>query len=1202
MDIVNVHTGTCEWVFTHSVYRTWLRREDLAGHNGILWIRGKPGSGKSTLLKHVLGRIQKLFRNSALILSFFFNARGDTLERSAAGFYRSLLCQILKQHRRCPSELLSKYQEKQRNGENVQWHYTELRDCLRTALLQQGHHPIYLFVDALDECQETQQRHNHAPWEEIVLFLEDLASSGSDCSLINICVSRRHFPNLPDKPLEIPLDGLNGGDIEKYLQAHLNCFNEFDDTIRKTLVQKARGIFLWVVLVVASLNRSAYNPHSRKELTHILETIPEDLETIFRRISDNFSPQHRESSQKLFQWVLFAKRPLSVAELTYGLACTVPHHSQVTLESGEDFVSVDRMEQRIIFLSGGLIEVSQVTPRVYTRKSMDRYKSLEESRVQFIHESVRDHFLSGAGWSSFQSSPTTSNVAGAGHEMLKASCINYLLLEEVLLESTKLGSFRREKESTAMILGQTYPFFNYATRFVFYHASWAEKSGLSQSSLGERFLDPSDNFFEIWAAFMLQLTDAPRKYLEGKSAGLSVLVDLGILTSLRAVHEGHGALGSRNRHGWTSLHLAAEKGHFDLVQLLLDGQVDIDPRSVRGTSPLMLAAAEGHWQIVNVLLDAGADVNARSVWGTSLTRASLAGHGTTAKLLLERGADVNAGGLRRNTSGTELVTPLQAAVDAGHQKIVMMLLDKGADANAVGGVMECLGSLRTAYSGNPAVPRMLLNKETDINDHAPITALQKALKRCNINIARILLDRGANVDADGPEGTALFIAASRNENAIAALQLLLEHGAEVNLCQSPKDCPSYKYETALHAAARSGNADAVLFLLSNGAEINTPSKAERTVIELALSQQNHVIFDLLLEKGADTEKLKDPRSALLSRAAGDGNNMVIRRLLLLGVDVNSADTEASPLCWAASHKQITSVQLLLEHGAKVDRYSGEWGTALLAAVWADDLPIALLLLQRGTDVNLSGSEGSALSSAVEVASEEMVSLLLSHGAQINQETYDSLARAVENGRQNILRLILETGVDVDMSHPVFLVGTAKFGQNDMVGLLLAHGADVNGTAETKPRFSDQFDEKRVVNPLSAAARSNRRSTVRLLLDQGADPNACGGLALCTAAFEGFQDIIDLLLQEGAKVNVRGGEYETPLIATVAGLSSLSMVGNVESDDHEGFEAIARLLLKDGVDPNVRSEKYGTAMDVATAGGEDCYIMKRLLAEHGATVS
>jgi len=414
MDIVNVHTGTCEWVFTHLTYRTWLRREDLARHNGILWIRGKPGSGKSTLLKHVLGRIQKLFRNSTLILSFFFNARGDTLERSAAGFYRSLLCQIFKQRQRWPSELLSKYQEKQRNGENVQWHYTELRDSLRTALLQQGQHPIYLFVDALDECQETQQRHNHAPWEEIVLFLEDLASSGSDCSLINICVSRRHFPNLPDKPLEISLDGLNDGDIEKYLQANLNCSNDFDATMHKTLVQKARGIFLWVVLVVASLNGTAYNPHSRKELAHILETIPKDFETIFRRISDNFSQQHRESSQRLFQWVMFAKRPLSVAELTYGLACTVPHHSQVTLEAGEDFVSIDRMEQRIRFLSGGLIEISHVNSRIYTPEgSICRYKSFEEPRVQFIHESVRDHFLSGAGWSSFQFSPTTSNVAGA---------------------------------------------------------------------------------------------------------------------------------------------------------------------------------------------------------------------------------------------------------------------------------------------------------------------------------------------------------------------------------------------------------------------------------------------------------------------------------------------------------------------------------------------------------------------------------------------------------------------------------------------------------------------------------------------------------------------------------------------------------------------------------------------------------------------
>ena len=62
-----------------------------------------------------------------------------------------------------------------------------------------------------------------APWKEIVDFLEEVGLSATHNSLLNICVSRRHFLNLPRKRLEIAMDGMNDPDIERYMQRNLVC-------------------------------------------------------------------------------------------------------------------------------------------------------------------------------------------------------------------------------------------------------------------------------------------------------------------------------------------------------------------------------------------------------------------------------------------------------------------------------------------------------------------------------------------------------------------------------------------------------------------------------------------------------------------------------------------------------------------------------------------------------------------------------------------------------------------------------------------------------------------------------------------------------------------------------------------------------------------------------------------------------------------
>jgi hypothetical protein len=95
MTIKNAHAKTCRWLLKKSEYLDWLDTDRLREHNGFLWIRGKPGTGKSTLIKFVLAHARKTMAGKAVI-SFFFNARGEDVEKSTIGTYRSLLLQLVE--------------------------------------------------------------------------------------------------------------------------------------------------------------------------------------------------------------------------------------------------------------------------------------------------------------------------------------------------------------------------------------------------------------------------------------------------------------------------------------------------------------------------------------------------------------------------------------------------------------------------------------------------------------------------------------------------------------------------------------------------------------------------------------------------------------------------------------------------------------------------------------------------------------------------------------------------------------------------------------------------------------------------------------------------------------------------------------------------------------------------------------------------
>jgi ankyrin repeat protein len=92
-----------------------------------------------------------------------------------------------------------------------------------------------------------------------------------------------------------------------------------------------------------------------------------------------------------------------------------------------------------------------------------------------------------------------------------------------------------------------------------------------------------------------------------------------------------------NKPGWTPLHYAASAGHVQILEYLLEHSAYIDAESPNGTTPLMMAAMYGSPEAVKVLIQAGADLSSKNQLGLSAWDFAVRGQRQNAKELIETG-------------------------------------------------------------------------------------------------------------------------------------------------------------------------------------------------------------------------------------------------------------------------------------------------------------------------------------------------------------------------------------------------------------------------------------------------------------------------------------------------------------------------------------------------------------------------------------
>lgn len=491
MSIKSAHAKTCKWLLRTAEYLDWIDPVKFAEHNGLLWIKGKPGAGKSTLMKFVSAHARKTMSDT-IIVTFFFNARGEELEKSTVGAYRSLLSQLLKQ----TSGLEIRFDSLWSPGQvppssTYHWSLEALTHFFKQVVQSLHRSSIVCFIDALDECEEAQIR-------EMISFFEDLeqvcASSGTN---FRLCFASRHYPHINiEGGIELVLEGQEGHeqDICSYLGSQLRIGKtKRAENIRSKVQEKASGVFMWVVLVVSILNKE-FDRGSVLALDRKLQELPKDLHTLFREILTRDSHGIPDLTLCL-QWVLFTAKPLSPAELYFAI---------LSGTSPEDIVPYDPEEIPLEVISRFLLDRS---------KGLTEITKSKQAKVQFIHESVRDFLLKERGLASI-CSDLKDNAAAQSHEKLKICCLVYINVASQSVDP--LDHLKKENVS------KEWPFLEHGIQHLIQYANMAQGGGIDQSEFLSTFP------LSTWAMFadILEKHEIRKyHYVEKKHSFLYILAE-----------------------------------------------------------------------------------------------------------------------------------------------------------------------------------------------------------------------------------------------------------------------------------------------------------------------------------------------------------------------------------------------------------------------------------------------------------------------------------------------------------------------------------------------------------------------------------------------------------------------------------------------------------------------------------------------------
>ncbi|KAK6330873.1 hypothetical protein TWF718_003070 [Orbilia javanica] len=527
---------------------------------------------------------------------------------------------------------------------------------------------------------------------------------------------------------------------------------------------------------------------------------------------------------------------------------------------------------------------------------------------------------------------------------------------------------------------------------------------------------------------------------------LHFAIESGSVATIRILQDVSNNARLANKDGKTPLSSAVGKASPSLIKQLLNTTAPPPSKSkeqYRPTGSLLIEAARSiSSEIVKILVDIGEDCNSKGEDGEyPLSEAAWYGKTSTISILLDNGADINA----QNSLGR---TALWCAAYRDHLDACKLLIEKGANPNIQSQRLRT-PLYEAAASGYYEILQELLKIAPDRididqkNEDGKWTALHVAFNSAKISQA--LLAAGANPDErDNYGNTPIFWSAQSAEN-LDVTQVLIDAGAKTQTVNKNGWIASFM-------AAEGDNIDAFKLLIANSGDVNYKDEWGQTALHVTVFHKSTQVFNYIIEE--------------------------------LDVDLNATQRDwGSPLCYAANRGSLEFVDRLLNRGAKLDAYGGEYFSPLQASVVSTQNTEAIVkrILETKPDINVfGGKHGSALLAAISKNDSSIANLLLDQDeidVNLTREGYTTPVEAAAFANNTeILKRLLEKNADIHYlggKHISALHAAIEGNGLDAVKLLLDKGVDPQKTEEGKEL------------PIQAACKAGRTDIVRALCEHGA---------------------------------------------------------------------------------------------------------------------
>ena len=990
--------GTCNWVFSHHAYRSWISESYTEKAARILWICAPAGYGKTVLCARLIEHLREM---QSIPVVYFFASPHAQSGGEPSFIIRSWISQLARLD---PDvlELVQRHSEVgQRASESTVW-------SLFGSIVSKNRHYIFV-LDGFDEYSRLDDRRTE--------FLQKLKEA-TKRSISRVLITSRDETDIkaelsPSEPLDVGNVMLRCKISIEDVRHDISHFSRSvvdkklpnkDDGLRKDLAEqlaeKCGGMFLWIKLQQDQL-RSSKN---LKQLQNIVRNMPIGLNKTYERnwqVIQTQSPEEQSRALAILRWSTFALRPLSVSEITEALVVELGDDgTALQWDELPDNIDDDYINNEIVDICGALVEV-----RSGTSGGGAGYRT-----IHLIHPSVREFLLFTLSHNPVNTSQLHFGIGktpeqAEHHEYLAKICLGYLSCKDVWQQPT-----------TQKAAEHRYKFISYAANNWHSHVIAAGESSQEMLRLVKEFLSPKNEGFTQWreyiespdwtldseqeenyntatplyyAALLNLPTSMEYIWREDKTQLNKVGGEFG--TPLQAVcFRGHdsafkllvgwgadpdikggiycvpinAAIAGRNRSmvkdliqmgvsytiqdsmGQTPLYIAAKSGDYDAVCWLIEAGAELTTVNKYGLTPLHPAASYGHLEVVKLLLEKGADLTVADDEGnTPLVSAASSGHFEIVELLLEKGAIITV----TNENGW---TPLISAASSGHLEIVRLLLEKGADLTAVNENGWTPLGLAANY-GHSEVVKLLLEKGADLTvaDKEGWKPLNAAASLGHLGTVKLLLEKGADIMSTNNSGwTSLNLAASHGQ--LKTVEFLLEKGVDA-------EASSVDNWTPVLSAACNGHLEVVKLLLEKGADMTAVNKYGWTALNLAAGNNRLEVAKFLLEKGADIAIGNNDGSTPLIIASKKGHLGVVTLLLERGADPTVADERAwTPLDAAAHYDHIEVVQLLVNSGINVNGLDSPYGTVLGLLAFKGYTEILKTAYQRyGGNTQLIDSHG-----------------------------------------------------------------------------------------------------------------------------------------------------------------------------------------------------------------------------------------------------